>query len=241
MSQPTENLLSRNDKHFLGGGKRVIWAPEFPQFLNKPGFWDHACFLDYKIEPLFTITFLDEDLNELDITAESKQWVPSHLTQHYKSIDSLQITEQKFLLPTDVLTSNLKIKNNSHKQQKIHVIAWTCQSLQQNINQQTSVVMKEVHALRSRISWEKEIYQKSSDKPLLKYGMTIGSQKYAQSISVNASNSTWNYPLWKLTPFYEKFSDPRQVGRISSKLYPNFHAPILILKSITTIAGMAFD
>ena len=29
-----ENILSRDDKHFLGGGKMVVWAPEYPLFLD---------------------------------------------------------------------------------------------------------------------------------------------------------------------------------------------------------------
>ena len=38
-----------------GGGKMVLWAPEFPLWLDQPGFWDHACYLDYKVAPVFTV------------------------------------------------------------------------------------------------------------------------------------------------------------------------------------------
>ena len=46
--------LARDDKWYLGGGKALVWAPEFPKFLDRPGFWDQAYYLDHAICPVFT-------------------------------------------------------------------------------------------------------------------------------------------------------------------------------------------
>jgi len=121
VAQSTENILQRTDKHFLGGGKMVIWTPEFPLFLNKPGFWDHACLLDTKVEAIFTVTFLAENLKEVNLKLRGKEWLPSHLSLFYDKINNLDFEEERALLPEDVLISKFSIFNNSATAQKLHI------------------------------------------------------------------------------------------------------------------------
>lgn len=212
-SQPVENILSRNDKHCLGGGQMVIWAPEYPLFLESPGFWDHAMFLDYVVEPVFTVTFLDENLREIPLKVAGKKWVPSHLTMTYEPVDELEIVEQKALLPQDVLVSNFSIKNNSaQKNRKIYVIVWTSQKIQTNADQEFPEESRNanyIHTIfnsRSRISWERKCTNQDG-KLEMKIGMALGGHKIARTTCVNVSDKTWNYPDWKLTPFYEKMTN----------------------------------
>jgi len=212
ISQPIENILSRNDKHFLGGGQMVIWAPEYPLFLDSPGFWDHAMFLDYEVAPMFTVTFLDENLNEIPLTVADKKWVPSHLTVTYQSVNELEIVEQKALLPKDVLVSNFSIKNiSAEKTRKIYIIIWSCQNIQKNADQEFPEESKNANYIhnmfnsRSRISWGRK-YNNQDGKLEMKIGMALGGHKIAKTTCVNVSEKTWNYPDWKLTPFYEKMT-----------------------------------
>lgn len=211
-SQPIENILARNDKHFLGGGQMVIWAPEYPLFLDYPGFWDHAMFLDYEVAPVFTVTFLDENLKEIPLTVAEKNWVPSHLTVTYEPSGGLEIVEQKALLPRDVLVSNFSIKNNSsEKSKKIYIIIWTSQNIQSNADREFPEESRNANYIhnifnsRSRISWERK-YNNRDGKLEMKIGMALGGHKIAKTTSVNVSDKTWNYPHWKLTPFFEKMT-----------------------------------
>ena len=52
-------LLERTDKHYLGCGDAIIFAPRFPRWLALPGFWDEIDVHQYKLSSLFTVTFLD--------------------------------------------------------------------------------------------------------------------------------------------------------------------------------------
>lgn len=211
-AQSTENILQNIDKHFLGGGKMVIWAPEFPRFLDKPGFWDHACFLDSKVEPIFTITFLDENLKEVALKLKEKKWLPSHLSLFYDKIKNLEFQEQRALLPDDVLISKFSIFNNSATAKKLHIIVWTCQNIQTNANPEFPKESKNANFIyslfnsRSRISWERW-YNTEDGKINRKIGVALGADRYARSSAVNVSSPTWNYPYWKLTPFFEKISN----------------------------------
>ncbi|MBW3624147.1 MAG: hypothetical protein KY468_12135, partial [Armatimonadetes bacterium] len=123
---PIEDQLRRNDKWFLGGGRKALWAPEWPLWLNQPGFWDHACFYDLKVEPVFTVTFLNEENAAVALDFVNRTWVPSHLTQAYAG-DGLEITERRALLPDDVLVSDFLITNPGEEERKVHAVVWTCQ------------------------------------------------------------------------------------------------------------------
>ena len=210
--QPVEEILKRSDKHFLGGGKMVVWAPEFPQFLEHPGFWDHASFLEKKVEPIFTMTFLDENLKEIPLTLTKKEWLPSHLTLSYNTATDLEFREQKALLPGDVLASRFQIKNNTLKKKKVHIVVWTCQKIQTNAMHKFPEQSKNanfIHSLsnsKSHISWER-LYNDADAKLDIKVSMALGADRIAQTTAVNVSTNTWNYPYWKLTPFYEKMID----------------------------------
>ncbi|MCY4573458.1 MAG: hypothetical protein OXF01_11735, partial [Gemmatimonadetes bacterium] len=45
--------LARPDKWYLGGLDGVVWAPPFPRWLDRPGFWDAAHLLNTAIQPCF--------------------------------------------------------------------------------------------------------------------------------------------------------------------------------------------
>ncbi len=225
-AQNVEEQLRREDKYFLGGGKMFLWAPEYPRFLHTPGFWDHGCFLDEKVEPIFTVTFLDEDLNEIPLQFESQSWVPSHLTLDYGAASNLYFREKRALLSNDVLVSHFQIINLSEKPRKIHVVLWTSQNVQSNANADFPEESKNANYIlnvfrgRGRISWER-IYRDDKSRVNKRIGMALGAKDYARSSLVNISDKTWNYPDWKLTPFFEKMSDS---GLPNENLYdPRVH------------------
>jgi hypothetical protein len=123
--QSPQEIIRSNEKWYLGGGKEVIWAPELPSFLDTPGFWDNACYLEWKVEPCYTITILDAELHEIPLKLEKRDWIPSKLTQTYKSVGGLSFAENKYLLPNDVMLSEFSIRNSGRKERKIFAVMWT--------------------------------------------------------------------------------------------------------------------
>ena len=56
--------LARNDKWFLGGLDGVVWAPPFPQWLHRPGFWDPVHLLQHEVGPGFSVALVRPDGRE---------------------------------------------------------------------------------------------------------------------------------------------------------------------------------
>ena len=123
--QLPQEIIRSSEKWYLGGGKEAIWAPDLPTYLDTPGFWDNACYLEWKVEPCYTITVLDEELHQIPMKLEKRDWIPSKLTQVYKPVSELTFVEDKCLLPNDVMLSELTIRNAGRKTRKIYFIMWT--------------------------------------------------------------------------------------------------------------------
>ena len=83
MSDPLE-LLARSDKWQLAAGEGLVFAPPFPIWLDVPGFWDEAHLFEYPLQPLFTVTFLDEAGSELRLAPGTRRWSPAGLEVPYQ-------------------------------------------------------------------------------------------------------------------------------------------------------------
>ncbi len=216
-------FLSRNDKWFLGGGKMVISAPEFPAWLDKPGFWDHACFLDYRVGPLFTLAIVDEKKREIEPNFVERFWQPDHCSQLYriKSRDLL-ITERRALLPWDVLVSTFEFANSLQQEQSFDLVLWTAQDTEGSVRGSS---LSEIENVRVRqddgaILWQRlvrdpQISPTAADPEagtMMRYSVALGASRRAESFSVKVSDRQPNYPRFKYSPFYEKLAEFGHLG-----------------------------
>src|SRR3989338_6101662 len=104
MTAPLE-LLSREDKWYLGAGEGLVWAPPFPAWLDAPGLWDEAHLFEYPLAPLFTVAFVDESGREIALHAGARSWTPAALEVPYTGAGRLEFTEARMVLPGFVLGS----------------------------------------------------------------------------------------------------------------------------------------
>ncbi|MBC8064885.1 MAG: hypothetical protein H7Y17_08655 [Chlorobia bacterium] len=79
------SLLERKDKWFLGGGKGAIYAPPFPRWLEKPGFWDESYFADIRLTRLFTVLFCDSSGRPVKLKGEFISWRPDRMVFEHRS------------------------------------------------------------------------------------------------------------------------------------------------------------
>ena len=104
--------LARPDKWYLGGLDGVVWAPPFPHWLHRPGFWDPVHLLHHEAGPCFSVALLDEDGAEIPLEAAPSRdrpatlWRPGTLTTAWRPHDLAAITEDKRVLPGGVLDSS---------------------------------------------------------------------------------------------------------------------------------------
>lgn len=207
--------LRRSDKWYLGGGKKTLWAPEFPLWLEQLGFWDHACYLDWRVEPLFTITILDEKHREITPVFQRREWVPSHLTQWYRTDAKISLVERRCLLPLDALTSVVTLKNNGKQPRQLKLVVWTCQNTS---GRDEGIRIDEPQiAASSALSFRRRYFTR--DKALnieIYHAFGAAAKGRDVTFSVNLSEASANHPRWRLTPFYETFN-----GKLPNEMKAN--------------------
>jgi hypothetical protein len=101
MSPGAERLdgLARNDKWFLSAGDGCLWAPPFPRWLDRPGFWDEGHVFHYPLAPLYSVALVDEEGASDPLRAEVTDWRPDRLRVRWRSRSGLTFTELRYVLP----------------------------------------------------------------------------------------------------------------------------------------------
>ncbi|MDE2784357.1 MAG: hypothetical protein OXK77_15490 [Gemmatimonadota bacterium] len=94
------DALARDDKWYLGGLDGVVWAPPFPKWLHRPGFWDPAHLLQHEVGPAFSVAILDRGGMEValcggpaappgggstEVRLRDWSWRPGHLTARWSA------------------------------------------------------------------------------------------------------------------------------------------------------------
>ncbi len=207
-------LLTRTDKFFLGGGNRLLFAPQFPRFLGHPGLWDNAQYFNFDFGPLFTWTILDDHGEEIPLALRSRRWDPAHTTQQFTgSLGKLAVTaiEEKTILPGDVAVCRVRIHLRRGRRTKIHCIAWTTL---EHTKSPSGPSVTEIKRESGTLQWVRNLPLK--DAPPLLCGVCFGIEKKPSSHCVQLSEGTLPLPDWKLTPLAEKFSRGRLPGTIQT-------------------------
>lgn len=197
--------LARADKWYLGGGNRLLWAPPFPVFLDRPGFWDKGQYYNIDVEPLFTWTLLNENGAEIELQKKDRTWNPAVLIQRFTSSDQkLWIEECKSVLPNDVAVSNISFANRSGKIRKLHLVVWTVQET--HPSRKTTWLTDVLHRGNAI---EAERHVQYPDRPEFRLATVLGFNRKVKSFAINLSEGRIPPPQWNLTPFFEQFSSNR--------------------------------
>lgn len=200
-AEEIHELLAREDKVSLGGNGRVIWAPEFPLHADRPGFWDHACYLEHPIKRLFTTTLIAEDGGVLPLEVAYQCWTPDRLTQVYHSVDGLTISEEKAYLD-DTLVSRLTVRSTDGRARRLQVIVWT---LQQRGEEGAAGSTRDEQIQDGHIEFVRLCAGSFGADPQ-PVAIAIAADRPARTFSLNASEGAVTQPRWELTPFYEKLT-----------------------------------
>lgn len=91
--------LARTDKWYLSAGDGFVWAPPFPRWLDRPGFWDAAHVYHYPIEPLFSVALVGADGRADPLERLSLDWRPDRLRARWRSRSGRMLVETRYVLP----------------------------------------------------------------------------------------------------------------------------------------------
>lgn len=194
--------LARDDKWYLGCGEGVIFAPPFPVWLDRPGFWDDAQFYQYAVGPLFTVTLLDEAGRELPLVARSRRWTPAELTVEYDLPGGLSATEVRTVQPGGVLASEWSVR--APHPVSLHAVAWTAQD--------TAALDLERVQWTGAMRWVRRLSDRR-EQPL-DVCLELAAIGPCTSWSASLSERSALHPHWRLAPFAEQWVDaglPRAV------------------------------
>jgi hypothetical protein len=229
---PLSLLSRRGDKWFLGNGSGLIYAPSFPEYLDVLGFYDYADFYDIKVEPVFTMTILDENFRpiQLECDLSSREWTPSYFKQKYVSTQGIEVTEWRTASASYALTSTLEIAQmkgvKARESQLLHMVPWVAYPA-------ASVIDARPVDTKSMMVFRKN--------PSIIHVM--GSKHCFSYFTVNLSQGSENKPLWSLTPFADKIYGgqfkneiKRQVGTDPyGLLYIGLHYPLRLSTKGTAV------
>ena len=108
--------LARNDKWFLGGLDGVVWAPPFPQWLHRPGFWDPVHLLQHEVGPGFSVALVRPDGLESPLGRATcgpggreltpRRWRPGRLVATWSDKRGVIVEERRQVLPGGILESS---------------------------------------------------------------------------------------------------------------------------------------
>ncbi len=200
--------LERPDKWYLGGGNRLLWAPPFPVFLDRPGFWDKGQYYNIDVEPFFTWTLLDANGKEVVLQKKNRTWNPSVLTQRFiASEPGLDVEEQKSILSNDVALARISISNRSGKVRKLHLVVWTAQETHPSKH---TTWLSEIQRRNNTLEYTRAL--RNPDHPEFHYATAFGLNRKIKSSAIKLSEGRIPPPEWNLTPFFEEFS----AGKLSS-------------------------
>jgi hypothetical protein len=239
--------LSREDKWYLGGGNRLLWAPPFPLYLDSPGFWDEAQYYNYELKPLFTWVILDEDGREVKLRFLKRRWDPACLTQEYEGIaggsaNKVRVTERRAVLPNDVAIADVKVKNSSRKKIRLHFVAWTAQ---EHFPSKESVWLSDIEHSNGVISFRKSL--RPSVNPHIEIACAFSLNRSSRSYGLNLSEPTALQPDWKLTPWFESFpsrglGSKKQVDGVKEDglVFMGLHSPLVVGAGLSTHIAVGF-
>jgi selenocysteine lyase/cysteine desulfurase len=207
-------FLSRKDKWYMGGGNRLIWAPPFPLFLDRPGMWDAGHYFNFPMQPLFTWTLLDERGKEIPLEFNSRRWTPDLLTQQFtgrtESV-ALIAEERKTILPKDVATCTVTLQKWQGRKSRVHFVAWTAKEYSPSKNHSW---ISDIARIRGSMTFAEHL--RLPDAPQHSCGVAFGLDRIPESFSVQVSEATVAQPAWTLSPLAELFSSgrlPRRMGQ----------------------------
>jgi mannosylglycerate hydrolase MGH1-like protein len=201
MSDPLA-LLARPDKWYLSATDGIAFAPQFPQWLDHPGFWDEATLHHYSFAPLFTVSAVDADGREIAMRAIARRWTPAELTVDYRLANGMMASEVRTVQPGGVFASEWLVQGLRHA--PLHLVAWTARD--------AADIDRDSVSYDGALAFHATVYDDGGESlpvraELACYGETASWGGYLASRVPSA-------PRWELTPFAEKWGAeglPREV------------------------------
>jgi hypothetical protein len=201
MADPLD-LLERDDKHYLGAGAGVIFAPRFPRWLHLPGFWDELDVFSYTLANLFTVTFLTVDGDVPGTTLSMRQlrrrWSPAQLVARYALAEGLEAREHRSVLPGGWLLSEWALTHCRDEPWTLMAVAWTAQDT-------STLALSTARASLGSLSFARFLQDRQGRR--MDVDVLMDTTRDAIGSSLYLSEGSVLDPIWESTPFLKNWRD----------------------------------
>ncbi len=206
MIDPLE-YLERTDKHYLGCGGGLIFAPRFPRWLDQPGFWDEIDVYHYSLAPLFTVTFLTgapdspggppSPLRPLPLRPIDRRWTPAELVVRYELRGGIRGSEHRSVLYGGEFLSEWTLHNTNEDERSVVAVVWTVQSSDE-------LELDTVRAIPGFVSFGRALVDRQGERLRVTVGLEAVAGEPLAGCAYLSETSSLD-PRWELTPFPEKW------------------------------------
>lgn len=194
------DALGRPDKWYLSAGDGWIWAPPFPNWLDRPGFWDEAHFLQHELAPLFSVALLDPGGREIPLRLEERRWWPGRLVARWTTPSGGVRVEERFVLPGGRFCSSWR-RSGPDSDGGAHLVAFTAQP---------GLRVEGMEADDTGLRWARTLEDRHGARlpAVCRLGVADGGDgRPPQGVRRAAVRSRGSAarPEWRLTPFPERW------------------------------------
>jgi hypothetical protein len=197
-------LLERDDKWFLGGAPGLLYAPPTPVWEHAPGFWDEAHFLHFVLQPIFTLTLVDEDGLAVPLRPTTRSWRPDRRTKGFEA-PGLELEERQACGPEDVLSDVAVVRNTGTVLRRLRLVMWTAQPVPDG-----SLIDADGH--EGVVTVTRVVDGLRATKRALTLALDL---EGARSWSIDLSEPCALQPHWFLTPSHETLGEEGLPNRAS--------------------------
>ncbi len=190
--------LARDDKWFLGGLDGVVWAPPFPRWLNRPGFWDPAHVLQHEIGPGFSVALLRPDGSESpllqstlrrgDGALTARRWRPGRVVAAWMDALGSIVEERRQVLPGGVLESSWYLP----RELEGHLVGFTAQPADATDGAEPTA---------RGVGWTRTVTDRRGQELVLRMELAGSASPAWRRIVASEGNAA---PGWDLSPFAEE-------------------------------------
>ncbi len=212
-------VLERPDKHYLGCGGAIIFAPRFPAWLDIPGFWDEIDVHHYSLPRLFTVTFLEREGDTsggphstlrpranshaaigprpLSLRQTDRRWTPAELVARYQLDAGLSGREHRSVVAGGKFLSEWTLHNATDDERSLVAVVWTAQESE-------SLETAAVRAGPGYVTFSRTLVDRRGQLLKVTVSLEAGAGQPEAGCAF-LSETTSLDPRWELTPFSEKW------------------------------------
>ena len=189
--------LARDDKWFLGGLDGVVWAPPFPQWLHRPGFWDPVHLLQHEVGPGFSVALVRPDGREHPLHGAAggaggrnptpRSWRPGRLDATWLDERGVLVEERRQVLPGGILESSWQVPREIEG----CLVGFTAQP---------SGATDRTLPTEGGVGWTRTVSDRRGQKLVLRMELAGSVSPAWRSIMASEGRGE---PEWRLSPFAE--------------------------------------